>query len=224
MTKLIITRESILDGSIRRLAEVADDDLQLMTDQERTKIVDRMLLHWSFDDAIWIFGYGSLIWNPAIDFTESKIGKIYGYHRKFCLWSTIGRGSPQIPGLLLGLEKGGCCKGVLYRICATRVRTELDILFRRELINASYIPTWVTAHTLGCKPVRAITFVMDRKHPRYAQSLSLDTVIETIATASGTLGTCSEYLLETTRCLDKLGIPDSYLNSLLHRIKSHQDK
>ena len=152
MVQSVITRESILDGTLRRLEEQSGDDGRLMTDQEREQIVEEMIETAPSPDSIWVFGYGSLIWNPALHFTEKLRGKIHGYHRRFCLWSTIGRGSPSKPGLMLGLERGGSCKGIFYKIDRREIRTELDIVFRRELITDAYRPTWVSARTTEKPP------------------------------------------------------------------------
>ena len=129
MVQPVITRESILNGTIRRLVEQSGDDGRLMTDQEREQIVEKMIETAPSRDSIWIFGYGSLIWNPAVHFTEKLRGKVHGYHRSFCLWSTIWRGSPSKPGLMLGLERGGSCNGIFYKIDRREIRSELDRSF-----------------------------------------------------------------------------------------------
>jgi cation transport protein ChaC len=222
MIQPVITRESILNGTIRRLVEQSGDDGRLMTDQEREQIVEKMIETAPSRDSIWIFGYGSLIWNPAVHFTEKLRGKVHGYHRSFCLWSTIGRGSPSQPGLMLGLERGGSCNGIFYRLDRREIRSELDIVFRRELITAAYRPTWVSARILDKSPFKAIAFVINRSHNRYAGALDDETVIQTIAEAKGTLGSCSEYLYETVLQLDNLGMPDRRLASIARRVRQKE--
>ena len=222
MIQPVITRESILNGTIRRLVEQSGDDGRLMTDQEREQIVEKMIETAPSRDSIWIFGYGSLIWNPAVHFTEKLRGKVYGYHRSFCLWSTIGRGSPSQPGLMLGLERGGSCNGIFYRLDRREVRSELDIVFRRELITAAYRPTWVSARISDKSRFKAIAFVINRSHNRYAGALDDETVIQTIAEAKGTLGSCSDYLYETVLQLDNLGMPDRRLASIARRVRQKE--
>ena len=222
MIQPVITRESILNGTIRRLVEQSGDDGRLMTDQEREQIVEKMIETAPSRDSIWIFGYGSLIWNPAVHFTEKLHGKVYGYHRRFCLWSTIGRGSPSKPGLMLGLERGGSCNGIFYRIDRREIRSELDIVFRRELITAAYRPTWVTARISDKSRFKAIAFVINRHHNRYAGTLDDETVIQTIAEAEGTLGSCSDYLYETVLKLDNLGMPDRRLASIARHVRQRE--
>ena len=222
MIQPVITRESILNGTIRRLVEQSGDDGRLMTDQERKQIVENMIETAPSLNSMWVFGYGSLIWNPALYFTEKKRGTVHGYHRRFCLWSTIGRGSPSRPGLMLGLERGGSCKGIFYKIDRREIRTELDIVFRRELITAAYRPTWVSARVLGKSPFKAIAFVINRAHNRYAGMLDDETVIQTIADAKGTLGTCSDYLYETVLQLENLGMPDRRLASIARHVRQKE--
>lgn len=222
MIQPVITRESILNGTIRRLVEQSGDDGRLMTDQERKQIVENMIETAPSLNSMWVFGYGSLIWNPALYFTEKKRGTVHGYHRRFCLWSTIGRGSPSRPGLMLGLERGGSCKGIFYKIDRREIRTELDIVFRRELITAAYRPTWVSARVLGKSPFKAIAFVINRAHNRYAGMLDDETVIQTIADAKGTLGSCSDYLYETVLQLENLGMPDRRLASIARHVRQKE--
>ena len=222
MIQPVITRESILNGTIRRLVEQSGDDGRLMTDQERKQIVENMIETAPSLNSMWVFGYGSLIWNPALYFTEKKRGTVHGYHRRFCLWSTIGRGSPSRPGLMLGLERGGSCKGIFYKIDRREIRTELDIVFRRELITAAYRPTWVSARILGKSPFKAIAFVINRDHNRYAGMLDDETVIQTIADAKGTLGSCSDYLYETVLQLENLGMPDRHLASIARHVRQKE--
>ena len=222
MIQPVITRESILNGTIRRLVEQSGDDGRLMTDRERKQIVENMIETAPSLNSMWVFGYGSLIWNPALYFTEKKRGTVHGYHRRFCLWSTIGRGSPSRPGLMLGLERGGSCKGIFYKIDRREIRTELDIVFRRELITAAYRPTWVSARILGKSPFKAIAFVINRDHNRYAGMLDDETVIQTIADAKGTLGSCSDYLYETVLQLENLGMPDRRLASIARHVRQKE--
>jgi cation transport protein ChaC len=222
MTKPFITRESILKGAIRHLAETSGDSGPWVSDAERNAILDSALEHENIEDGVWLFGYGSLIWNPAIKFSEKNVGIIYGYHRSFCLWSTIGRGTPEKPGLMLGLRRGGCCKGVFYRIDAVDVRTELDIVFQRELITSAYRPVWLTARFGNRTGDRAIAFVMNQDHERYSGSLKIETIAKIIAEAKGSLGSCSEYLYETVEKLNDLGIPDQNLISLVKEVRARE--
>jgi len=219
MTQHIITRDSILNGTMSQLVKLSDDEISVMSPQERQMILDQVLGQNSKKNGIWLFAYGSLIWNPAFDYAERKVGIVYGYHRSFCLWATIGRGTKDMPGLMLGLKQGGSCKGIFYRISANKTRTELDIVFRRELITSAYRPTWVRAHIKNRFSSKALTFVMNQNHDKYAGRLDKETIIDAIATAQGPLGSCSDYLYETVTQLDEHGIPDQNMAALAQEVR-----
>jgi cation transport protein ChaC len=166
----------------------------------------------------WVFGYGSLMWNPAIHVAETRSGVVHGYHRWFSLTMMMGRGTPECPGLMLVLDRGGSCRGLVHRIAAETVDSELRILWMREMLGGSYTPRWVTART-ETGPVRAITFVANPFHPRYCGKLPHDAVVERIALASGNLGTNRYYLFKLVEHLDMLGIADGPMHELARRVR-----
>ena len=221
MTKTELTRETILDGAIADFARRNPGRSRVLSDHERQASLDDILSRAPSVGDIWVFGYGSLIWNPAFHFEERCIGQIYGYHRRFCLWTQLGRGCPKQPGLVLGLDRGGSCHGVAYRIAAPKVQTELDILWRREMLSGAYVPVWITAHT-AAGPVPALSFAIDRKQDRYSGRLPEETIVRSIAFATGELGACSDYLYATVQNLSELGIKDRYLERLAECVKGAQ--
>ena len=166
---------------------------------------------------VWVFGYGSLIWNPAFHFTDRVVGTVWGLHRRFCLWTHLGRGCPERPGLVLGLERGGSCRGVAYHIAPEAAREELDIVWRREMISDAYVPRWVSVRT-PVATVRALTFTINHAHERYARNLSDEEAAVAIAGASGFLGPCADYLINTVDHLAELGIHDRPLERLRNRV------
>ena len=180
----------------------------------------RLLARHAPGAAVWVFGYGSLMWNPAFYCDEQRPGLVYGYHRRFCLWMTMGRGSPDRPGLMLGLERGGSCRGVALKIAAQHVESETAILWRREMMTGTYQPRWVSVHTKD-GPLPAIAFVVDHAHPRYSGRLDLETTVRAIARAKGRLGLCRDYLRHTVRHLDELGIGDGPMHRLLRRVEAY---
>jgi cation transport protein ChaC len=157
---------------------------------------------------VWVFGYGSLMWNPAFAFAEQQPGVIRGYHRRFCLWLEMGRGSPANPGLMLALDHGGVCRGIAFRIPAVQARQELLLIWRREMFGTAYLARWVRVRMVGGSAL-AITFVVNRAHPRYAGKLSDAAAARHIATAAGSLGSCASYLENTIAALQALGIRDA---------------
>jgi cation transport protein ChaC len=210
---MILTRDSIREGLVhKRIAELGAA-MPLLSDDELAASRAATLAGADLTGGAWLFGYGSLIWNPAFHFTDRLIGTIYGYHRRFCLWTHIGRGCPERPGLVLGLERGGSCRGAAFHIAPDAVEEELAIVWRREMLSGAYVPRWVGVHTaLG--ELRAITFLINRAHERYARSLPDDRVAEVIATAEGWLGPCADYLINTVDHLAELGIRDRPLERL----------
>jgi cation transport protein ChaC len=210
---MVLTRDTLKSGAIHRKIAELGIPMRLLSDHELGASLAQTLAGADLSAGIWLFGYGSLIWNPAFHFTDRLIGTIYGQHRRFCLWTQLGRGCPERPGLVLGLEHGGSCRGVAFHIAPEVAHEELAIVWRREMISGAYVPRWVDVHTrLGA--VRAITFAINREHERYAPALPDARVAEVIATAKGYLGPCADYLINTVDHLAELGIHDRPLERL----------
>jgi cation transport protein ChaC len=209
-----ITREALRDGTLLAFARAAMPPGTVMrSDTEIEADLDRTLARHPPGADIWLFGYGSLMWNPAIHFIERRAGEVYGWHRRYCLWLHGGRGSPENPGLMLALERGGSCGGILFRISAAEARSELLLAWRRELFTDAYHSRWVTARTAD-GPVQAITFVANRAHLRYAGRLDEASVAARLASATGSLGSCVQYLAATLDTLRAMGLRDRSLERL----------
>ena len=168
-----------------------------------------------------LFAYGSLIWNPIFRFIEHRVGTVYGLHRRFCLWAPLGRVTPNNPELIIGLDHGGNCHGIVYRIAATELLPELLLVWRREMVVGSYIPRWVRVFD-GTQEFEVIAFVINRKYPHYVGNLSLETTVNSIATASGQLGSCADYLIQTVSGLKTVGIRDKRLLRLHAQVITRQ--
>jgi glutathione-specific gamma-glutamylcyclotransferase len=210
-----ITRDGLADGSL--LANIRNHLLPGMvvrSDEEIAASMEQALASHDPAADVWVFGYGSLMWNPAFDHAERQVGIVRGWHRRFCLWLEMGRGSPDNPGLMLALDRGGTCRGVAFRIPAAEVRTELPIIWRREMFGTAYLARWVEVRT-ACASVPAITFVVNRDHSQYAGRLSDAEAAMRIASASGSLGTCAAYLENTLDHLASLGIRDAALQRII---------
>ena len=215
-----LTRESILDGSFHAAVRSGvGPGVRVMTDAERSAQVRAILARAPRRGRIWVFGFGSLIWNPAFRFVERRRARIHGFHRQFCLWARAGRGSPERPGLMLSLEPGGSCTGVAYRLAARSAATELDVIWRREMFTMAYRPVWTTAHTAG-GPEPAIAFSANRQHERYAPGLADAEVARLLATGAGPMGRCCDYLFDTVEHLRQLGIRDRWLEALDAEVKA----
>jgi len=165
----------------------------------------------------WVFAYGSLLWNPIFPVAEMRPGTLAGSHRRFCLWSLASRGTRDSPGLVLGLDRGGACCGVVMRLPAMLAVDELHLLWRREMVVGSYRPTWVKVRTDG-RDIIALTFIVRRDHPQYARGLSIDEQVAVLNKACGAFGTSLDYLERTRVALVAHGIVDPYLERLAARI------
>jgi len=174
---------------------------------------------------VWVFGYGSLIWKPACEFVEIRTGTVRGWHRAFCLgWNTRFRGSEKNPGLMLALDRGGACKGALYRLPPGKEAENVELLCRREMgyKPSPFPPRWVNAMTES-GPVRAFTFCIDRNSGRYVSGLSEDQVAEVLSKAVGGRGSMVEYLFNTVDHLERMGIHDPHLWRLQEMVAARLD-
>jgi cation transport protein ChaC len=202
------TRERILDDAfIAQVFAHLPADARLRTPEAVEASIAGILSTHDPDADVHVFGYGSLMWNPAVDHAGARPATVHGWHRSFCLRSIIGRGSQERPGLMLALDRGGACQGLLLQIEPRKVRDELRVLWRREMLTDVYRARWVTARVDGTS-MRAIAFTVNRSHPRYAKGLPLDEMARMINTGEGSLGSCREYFDATLRKLDALGIRD----------------
>jgi len=217
MTKIRITRETLIDGTVRaRQREYAatHTDMRWRTEAEMALLLDKILSSHPAAEDLHVFGYGSLIWNPAFEYADFRPALLRGWHRRFCLKMYSGRGTPESPGLMLALDHGGACKGVAFRIEAAKTRQELGLLWQREMYGGGYHARWVNLQTAQ-GPIRAVTFVINRAHPRYLKELSVEQTAALIATGSGDLGSCREYLENTVQHLADLGLKDAGLSRIV---------
>lgn len=215
-----VTREDILEGRIEaRILEAEKNGIfQRMPPEERDKSRRDTLAKLPAGSDIWLFGYGSLMWNPTINYEERIPARVYGYHRQFCLWTLMGRGSPERPGLMLALQSGGSCDGFAYKVSPKIADEELAIVWNREMISGAYVPRIVTLHTDDGE-VPGIAFVINRQHERYAGRLEPDNMIDALAHAEGPIGRCCDYLFSTVEHMDELGIGDGAMHDLARRVR-----
>lgn len=163
---------------------------------------------------LWVFGYGSLMWDPGFPFSESKRGRIFGYHRSLCLRSVRYRGTDSNPGLVFGLDRGGSCTGICYRLNSNRQREVASYLQDREMLNNAYEP-YIRSVTLDDgRCVDAIVFVVKRQHPSYVRNLTSSQIAGIVASASGQRGANLDYVISTIKILEKFGIHDRELKNV----------
>lgn len=170
---------------------------------------------------LWVFGYGSLMWDPGFDYLQSAPAMLRGYHRAFCVYSHRYRGTPERPGLVLGLDRGGCCRGIAFLVADAQVECVLETLWAREMSRLVYRPRLVPVD-IGSAKVNALTFVADRDHESYAGRLELAIIARTIADCSGARGPNADYLFNTLRHLDALGIQERRLDEIRRAVQGLQ--
>ena len=182
--------------------------------EERRLSLSRALAQAPAAGAIWIFAYGSLMWDPCFAFDAKTTATLVGYRRAFNFWTVQTRGTPESPGLGLGLEAGGQCQGVAYRLSDSRCDADLEAIWDREMFNGVYEPHWLPLQTAGGMR-HALCFMTNPAHEQYAGMLAPARAAEFIARACGTKGSCRDYLAQAVEALARHGVSDPLLNELL---------
>lgn len=220
----ILSRELLLSGTFVDLIAREAPTLRLLSEEERQASLASMLAERPEGD-VWIFAYGSLIWNPIILSVESRKARIEGWRRSFCLATASGRGSPDNPGLVLGLDTGGTCDGVALRLEEDHLLHELELLWRREMVAEAYIPRWVDLlDEDGARFGSGIAFTMNPLANTYAGGLSREATVQRLATAAGSIGSSADYLFRARDGLRALDMWDDLLEDLAIEVEEAQRK
>lgn len=170
------------------------------------------------EDDIRVFGYGSLMWNPGFPHLDIREAMLHGWHRSFCVYSHRYRGTPEKPGLVLGLDRGGSCRGMALKVARTDAVDVLGYLWDREMVTGVYRPCLLKARA-GDESLSCHTFVADRRHRQYAGGLPMDEMVRLIRQGVGESGLNRDYLANTVRHLDEAGVTDGPLHRLLVRVE-----
>jgi cation transport protein ChaC len=181
-------------------------------------------MHLSSSDAnedLWVFGYGSLMWRPGFEHLERVPARITGLHRALCVYSFVHRGTPERPGLVLGLDRGGACRGIAYRVAANRREATLSYLRSREQVTSVYLES-MRRVALPDRQVNALVFLVDRGHPQYAGRLDLERQLHLVRQAHGVSGANLDYVLATVAEIEAQGCRDDGLHVLAERLKGAQ--
>jgi cation transport protein ChaC len=165
----------------------------------------------------WVFGYGSLMWKPEFPFMAAESALLRGWHRAFCVWSVHYRGTAEKPGLVLGLDRGGACRGRAFLIAPKDAAEVAEYLHQREMLTGVYEPRYVTVERVSGKRMAAATFLADPHHSQYAGKLEPSKLVRIICEGHGSAGSNLDYLRNTVRHLDELGIADGPLHRLLEQ-------
>lgn len=210
----------IYDRTMRPTGSPQLRPLPALSSQERRQSLSRTLENAPDSGPVYVFAYGSLIWDPCFASEAVEIAALDGFRRAFNFWSVLSRGTPDRPGLGLGLERGRSCHGVLFRLDGSSLDVDLEALWKREMHSAVYEPHWVPVRTpSGTR--RAISFVTATDHGQYIGELTTENAARIIAGASGEKGSCRDYLASTVDALARYGIEDAGLSALLALVDAY---
>lgn len=218
---MTLSRRDLELGRMRELYAAAVDAQSALSDEALAASLAQTIARRPARAGWWVFAYGSLLWNPLFPFEDAHPAVLHGVHRRFCLWSKASRGTLAQPGLVMGLEPGGSCRGVVYRLPEDKAHDELKLLWRREMVTGAYHPRWMRVHVKsrsGRRALTALAFVIDRNHHQYACGLDLDEQARILACASGAFGSSADYLEHTRTALISHGVVDPYLEALAARV------
>ena len=237
---MVLDRQALESKLLQEMLAHPELDLEIWSDEQLQQSIGETLQQHPSRD-VWIFAYGSLIWNPLFEYSDRCTVTIDGWHRQFCMLAPVGRGTIENPGLVLGLEpkQGVPCEGIAYHLPKdNNLEFELLLLWRREMVVGSYIPTWITAQTgdwtpstdapgganplgLRDRKIKVLAFTVNPQHSVYV-NWSKDRIVESLASAKGDLGSSAEYLDNTVQGLLKAGIEDEDLIELNNLVKNRQ--
>ncbi len=232
-----LTREALLSGELARLVLAQNPQAHVLSDAERAASLGAILADRPEHGAgLWVFAYGSLLWNPMIRIVGREVARAHGWHRSFSLAARGGRGTAEAPGAMLGLEAGGVCDGAVLRIAEADIASELDLRWRREMVADGYIPRWLDVTTPAGGPLsqggsaegtsapgvsRAIGFVINPAMPSYCGDLPESEIVRRLATARGWLGTAAEYVFNTQANLHELSIHDPLIERIAAAVAAY---
>jgi glutathione-specific gamma-glutamylcyclotransferase len=170
---------------------------------------------------LWVFGYGSLMWRPGFEYLERIPAQLTGLHRALCVFSFVHRGTPEKPGLVLGLDRGGMCRGIAYRVAASERAKTIAYLRSREQVTSVYVEIMrqIELEDREHRRVRALCYTVDRSHVQYAGRLSVTESLHYVRQGHGSSGINRDYVLETVQALEALGYRESELHLIAESLK-----
>ena len=170
------------------------------------------------NDSFWVFGYGSLMWNPGFRFKECHRATLYGYHRRLCLWSTRYRGDKANPGLVLGLDRGGSCQGFAFLVAKSQASTTSSYLYQREMVNNAYSAEIKSLHLADGRCIPSLTFISKPDHPQFAKRQTIEDMAWIVYHAKGQRGENREYVVNCADKLTELGIHNTQLHKVVRAL------
>ena len=214
-----LTRDNITQGRLgEKIRSISGSD-KVLTKEELVNERRKIIPDNGIGNDLYVFAYGSLLWNPTVEYEGQFLAKIYGFHRSFCMKTYLGRGSFDNPGLMLGLDKGGSCQGMAFKLKKSNAIKNIDILFQREMVTGTYRPKLLKTKLANGKIVLSLAFTVDEKHKNFFGKKDLKIKGKMIAKANGFLGSCREYFDNTLHSLSELNIIDNEMRAISRHLK-----
>jgi cation transport protein ChaC len=214
----VLTRDFLQKADCKTAFGTIEESL-LLTPEQRSASLTCTLSRRPDNSPVWVFGYGSLMWNPVFESEEVRPATLQGWHRAFCLRLTAGRGTLHQPGRMLALQEGGQTTGLAFRLPEEKLREELELLWKREMITGCYLPAWCDLTLDDGSVVTALVFVMNPQHPLFEADTSHQVIAPLIASASGPLGTNAQYLFALDDELKNHGMRDDCIGDLVGYVR-----
>jgi cation transport protein ChaC len=215
----LLTRENIFSGDYVRTHEKLFPADMLWDIEKIHSSMSSVLLDRVPGEPVWIFAYGSLMWNPLIVIEEMHRAELQGWQRRFCIRLTSGRATPECPGRMLSLDAGGKTQGMVFRLPDAGMEKELMLIWTREMITGLYNPVWASARLSTGKTLQVLAFVSDINHPFYESDSSTAAVIKSTAVAKGYMGTNAEYITQLDSTLASWGMKDDYVADIAGKLR-----
>ncbi|MCX5589942.1 gamma-glutamylcyclotransferase [Alcaligenes endophyticus] len=208
----MLTRELLLSGAYLASFQDLPGQPRWTEQQIRQSMLDTLAQHSA--GPVWVFAYGSLIWNPIFHYSTQTAARLQGWHRSFCIKLNAGRGTPEKPGRMLALQAGGSTQGVAFKLNEDNLLDELWLIWAREMVYGSYLPIWCPLELANGEHVPGIVFVANPEHVQFIADASIDTTVPIILQAQGILGSNLDYLLQLQQSLQSFDINDAYIDAL----------
>lgn len=218
----MLTRENILNGDFLRAHEAILPAKLIWDEQRIMASMLSMLQQRPKDKPVWVFAYGSLMWNPMLIVEELRRARLLGWQRRFSIRLISGRATPTRPGRMLSLEENGQTDGIIFRLSESDLKQELMLVWVREMITGLYQPKWLTVTLDNGDCVNAIVFVSDPQHPLYEFKSDIESVLPLIHHASGSIGSNADYVFQLERPLASWQINDGYIGDLAYSLRAYQ--
>lgn len=215
----MLTREFLKQANCQSSFGTIDENLLLSAEQRSASLLNFLRTKPS-NGPLWVFGYGSLMWNPLLEYSQVETATLHGWQRDFCLTLVAGRASAEQPGRMLALVEGGKTVGRAFKLHCASWQAELELLWKREMITGCYRPTWQQIEFGTGEKVDCLVFVANPEHPLYNAEASLEQKAKMIAQAVGPLGKNISYLQEMIATFQRLGI----IEPQMHKLACYTDK